>query len=64
MFTNIFAGTKKSTKKDKGKKISGKVREEPANRLVDRESILETLEDIEESTQSHSLEVLHTSEGI
>ena len=64
MFTNIFAGSKKSSKKDKGKKTSGKVREELANRLVDRESFLQTLEDIEESTQSCSLEVSHTSEGI
>ena len=64
MFTNMFAGSKKSSKKDKDKKTLGKVREEPANRLEDSESFLETLEDVEKSIQSHSLEVSHISEGI
>ena len=63
MYANMFASSKKSSKKDKGKKITEKTREEQTSRFVNKASNLNT-EDVEARIQSYSYEVSHTSKDI
>ena len=60
----MFAGSKKSSKSDKGKKNVEKVREESANRLVNRERVEEPLGDLVESTQTRLYHISNISEYI